>query len=178
MYGWVKPRVAVPMHGEARHLAEHARLARACGIKEVLSVRNGDMVRLAPGPAEIVDEAPVGRLFRDGQLLVPSEDGPVRERRSLAFAGIVIVALLRSARGEIVDAEIAIDGVPAVDAEGRKMVDIVRQAVEGTIASIPRERRRDGELVREAVRRAVRSDVEDVWGKRPIAKVLLTQAPR
>ena len=58
------------------------------------------------------------------------------------------------------------------------MVDIVREAIEGTIASIPRDRRRDGELVREAVRRAVRSAVEDAWGKRPIAKVLLTQAPR
>jgi ribonuclease J len=58
------------------------------------------------------------------------------------------------------------------------MVDIVREAIEGTIASIPRDRRRDGELVREAVRRAVRSAVEDVWGKRPIAKVLLTRAPR
>jgi ribonuclease J len=54
----------------------------------------------------------------------------------------------------------------------------VRDAVEGTIASIPRDRRRDGELVREAVRRAVRSAVEHVWGKRPIAKVLLAQAPR
>jgi ribonuclease J len=178
MYGWVKPRIAIPMHGEARHLSEHAKLARAAGVKEVLSVRNGDMVRLAPGSAEIVDEAPVGRLFRDGQLLVPSEDGPVRERRSLAFAGIVIVALARSGRGEIAEAEIALDGVPTADAEGRKMVDIVREAVEGTIASIPRERRRDGELVREAVRRAVRSAVEHAWGKRPIAKVLLTQAPR
>ena len=93
MYGWVKPRIAIPMHGEARHLAEHAKLARAAGVKEVLSVRNGDIVRLAPGAAEIIDEAPVGRLFRDGHLLVPSEDGPVRERRSLAFAGIVMVAL-------------------------------------------------------------------------------------
>ena len=175
MYGWVKPRIAIPMHGEARHLSEHAKLARAAGVEEVLDVRNGDMVRLAPGPAEIVDEAPVGRLFRDGQLLVPSEDGPVRERRSLAFAGIVIVVLARSGRGEIADAEIALDGVPAANAEGRKMVDIVRAAVEGTIASIPRERRRDGELVREAVRRAVRSAVEHAWGKRPIAKVLLAQ---
>jgi ribonuclease J len=145
----------------------------------VLDVRNGDIVRLAPGAAEIVDEAPVGRLFRDGRLLVPSDDGPVRERRSLAFAGVVIVALVRSGRGEVVaDAEIALDGVPTADAQGRPMVDIVREAIEGTIASIPRDRRRDGELVREAVRRAVRSAVEDVWGKRPIAKVLLTRAPR
>ena len=179
MYGWVKPRIAIPMHGEARHLSEHSKLAHAAGVKEVLNIRNGEMVRLAPGAAVIIDEAPVGRLFRDGNLLVPSDDGPVRERRSLAFAGIVVVALVRSGRGEVgADAEIVLDGVPAADARGRPMVDIVREAIEGTITSIARDRRRDGELVREAVRRAVRSAVEHAWGKRPIAKVLLVQAPR
>jgi ribonuclease J len=178
MYGWVRPRIAIPMHGEARHLVEHGKLAKACGVHEVLDVRNGDMVRLAPGRAMLIDEAPVGRLFRDGELLVPSEDGPVRERRALAFAGIVVVSLVRSARGDIAGSEIVLDGVPTTDADGRKMVEIIRDAVDGTIASIARDRRKDGELVREAVRRAVRSAVEDVWGKRPIAKVLLAQAPR
>ena len=179
MYGWVRPRIAIPMHGEPRHLAEHAKLARAAGVKEVVDIRNGDMVRLAPGFAEVIDEAPVGRLFRDGNLLVPSENGPVRERRSLAFAGIVVVALVRSARGEISpEAEIALDGVPTSDEEGRPMLDIVRKAVEGAIVSFPRDRRKNGEQVREAVRRAARSAIENAWGKRPIAKVLLTQAPR
>jgi ribonuclease J len=179
MYALVKPRIAIPMHGEARHLAQHAKLARAAGIDEVVSVRNGDIVRLAPGKAEIIDEAPVGRIFRDGRLLVPSEDGPVRERRSLAFAGVVIVALPRSGRdGVIADPEVVLDGVPAADAEGKAMVEIVRDAVEGTIASIPRDRHKDVELVREAVRRAVRSAVDHAWGKRPIVKVLITRAAR
>jgi len=179
MYGWIKPRIAIPMHGEARHLAEHAKLARAAGVNEVLSVRNGDIVRLAPGAAEIIDEAPVGRLFRDGHLLVPSEDGPVRERRSLAFAGIVVVALPQSAReGVVPDPEVVLDGVPARDAEGRSMLDIVRDAVEGTISSIPRKRQHDTEMVREAVRRAVRAAVDRAWGKRPIVKVLVTRATR
>ncbi len=179
MYGWVQPRIAIPMHGEARHLAEHAKLARAAGVKEVVSIRNGDIVRLAPGAAEIIDEAPVGRLFRDGHLLVPSEDGPVRERRSLAFAGIVVVALPQSSREGIVpDPEVMLDGVPARDATGRLMLDIVRDAVEGTIASIPRKRQQDSEMVREAVRRAVRAAVDRAWGKRPIVKVLLTRATR
>jgi ribonuclease J len=179
MYAWVRPRIAIPMHGEARHLSEHAKLARAAGVGEVLSVRNGEIVRLAPGKAQIIDEAPVGRLFRDGGLLVPAVDGPVRERRSLAFAGIVVVALVRSGRGEISpEAEIALDGVPTADAQGRPMRDIVRDAVEGTIVSLPRDRRKDGETVREAVRRSVRSAVENAWGKRPIVKVLLVQAPR
>ncbi|HJU32036.1 MAG TPA: ribonuclease J [Hyphomicrobiaceae bacterium] len=179
MYGWVKPHIAIPMHGEARHLHEHAKLARAAGVAKVMEPRNGDMVRLAPGPAEFIDEAPVGRLFRDGNLLVPADDGPVRERRSLAYAGMVVVALLRSGRGEVVsEAEVLLDGVPAADANGRPMADIVRVAVEGTITSIPRDRRRDGEMVREAVRRSVRSAVERAWGKRPVAKVLLLRAIR
>jgi ribonuclease J len=78
----------------------------------------------------------------------------------------------------LAEAEIALDGVPVADGDGRPMLDIVRDAVEGTVISIPRERRRDGEMVREAVRRAVRSAVERVWGKRPIAKVLLMRAWR
>jgi ribonuclease J len=178
MYAWVKPRVAIPVHGEARHLHEHAKLARAAGVKEVLEVRNGDIVRLAPGPAEIIDEAPVGRVFRDGRLLVPSDDGPVRERRALAFAGMVIVGIALSARGELLaEAQVALDGVPAADAKGKAMVDIVLDAVDGTMRSLPANRRKDGNTVREAVRRAVRSAVEDAWGKRPIAKVMLTQVP-
>jgi ribonuclease J len=100
----------------------------------------------------------------------------VRERRSLAFAGIVVVALARSARGNVSpEAEIVLDGVPQADADGRPMIEIVRRTVEGTLASIPRDRQKDGEMVREAVRRAVRAAVDDAWGKRPVVKVLLTQ---
>jgi ribonuclease J len=176
MYGWVRPRIAIPMHGEPRHLAEHAKLAKAAGVGQVLAIRNGDMVRLAPTPAAVIDEAPVGRLFRDGRLLVPSRDGPVRERRALAFAGIVVVGIALSGRGELLaDPEVALDGVPAADAEGRSMQDIVLDAVDGTLRSIPPNRRKDAGTVREALRRAVRSAVEDAWGKRPIAKIMLTQ---
>jgi ribonuclease J len=176
MYAWVRPRVAIPMHGEARHLAEHAKLARAAGVKEVVDVRNGDIVRVAPGAAAIIDEAPIGRVFRDGRLLVSAEEGPVRQRRALAFAGIVVVSITLSGRGELLaEPMIALDGVPAFDAAGESVLEHVLDVVDGTLKSIPPPRRRDGETVREAVRRAVRARVEDLWGKRPITKVLLTQ---
>ncbi|HEU0158840.1 MAG TPA: ribonuclease J [Hyphomicrobiaceae bacterium] len=176
MYAWVRPRVAIPMHGEARHLAEHAKLARAAGVKEVVGVRNGDIVRLAPGAAAVIDEAPIGRIFRDGRLLVSADEGPVRQRRALAFAGIVIVAITLSGRGELLaEPVITLDGVPAFDAAGQSVLEHLLDAVEATLKSIPPPRRKDGETVREAVRRAVRARVEDLWGKRPITKVLLTQ---
>jgi ribonuclease J len=175
LYAWTRPKIAVPMHGEPRHLKAHAELAREAGVPEVQIAYNGEMVRLWPGPVRIVDDAPVGRLFRDGRLLVPSSEGPVRERRKLAVVGIVAVSLVLSRKGDLAsDPQIAIDGVPGEDDEGEPMSEIVLSAVEGTLKSIPRDRRRDFEMVTEAVRRGVRSAVADAWGKKPIVKVLLS----
>jgi ribonuclease J len=178
MYGWLKPAVAVPMHGEARHLKEHAWLAREAGVLDVHALKNGEMIRLAPDPVAIIDDAPVGRLYRDGRLIVP-EGGDVRDRRRLSFAGVMFVAITMSSRGEILaDPELSIDGVPAEAADGEPMTEVVLRAVDGTLRSIPGAKRRDVELVRDAVRRAVRAAVDQVWGKKPIAKVLITVVDR
>ncbi len=175
LYAWTRPRIAVPMHGEARHLNAHADLARECGVPEVQVVYNGEMVRLSPGAVRVVDDAPVGRLFRDGRLIVPSGEGPVRERRKLAMAGIIVVALALSRRGELMsDPQIAMDGIPPEDDAGEPMLEIALSAIEGTLRSIPRDRRRDIDMVTEAVRRAVRGGVASAWGKKPIVKVLVS----
>lgn len=175
MYAWIKPQIAVPMHGEVRHLKEHARLARETGVPNVLTPVNGEVVALAPGPPAIVDEAPAGRLFRDGRLIVPSEEGPVRERRKLSFVGVAVVSLVLSRRGEVLaEPEVVLDGIPAETVDGRAMSDLVSNAVDGTIASIPPTRRRDPEMVREAVRRAVRAAIDEQWGKKPIAKIMVS----
>jgi ribonuclease J len=173
MYAWLKPAVAIPMHGEARHLKEHAWLAKAAGVPDVHAVKNGEMVRLAPDPVAIIDEAPVGRAYRDGRLVVA--DGPIRDRRRLSFAGIVVVALVLGRRGEVLgEPEVVLDGVPGETADGRLMSEVVEIAVDGTLRSMPAARRRDAELVRDAVSRAVRAAVNQAWGKKPIAKVLVT----
>jgi ribonuclease J len=175
MYEWLRPRVAIPMHGEARHLREHARLAKAAGVPEVHTLMDGQMIRIAPGPSTVIDEAPVGRLFRDGRLIVPGDEGPVQERRKLSFVGLVAVALALNRRGGVVgEPDVALDGVPTETAAGESMEERVLDAVDGTLASIPQPRRRDPGLVRDAVKRAVRAAVEQAWGKRPITKVLIT----
>ena len=173
MYAWLKPAVAVPMHGEARHLKEHAWLARAAGVLDVHALKNGQMIRLAPDPVAIIDDVPVGRVYRDGRLIVPAE-GAVRERRRLAFAGMVAIAIALGPRGEVLsEPEVVMEGIPAETAHGEPMSDVVLSAVDGTLRSIPAAKRREVELVREAVRRAVRAAVDQVWGKKPIAKVLV-----
>ena len=175
LYAWTRPRILVPMHGEAMHLKAHAELAREVGIPEVQVAYNGEMVRLAPGPVRIVDDAPVGRLFRDGRLIVPSGEGPVRERRKLANVGIVVVALTLSRKGAVMaEPRVVLDGVPYEDEDGEPMDEIVLSAIEGTLRSIPADRRRDTEMVAEATRRAVRSAVSEAWGKKTVVKVLVS----
>ncbi|MBA4131757.1 MAG: MBL fold metallo-hydrolase [Hyphomicrobium sp.] len=175
MYGWIRPKIVVPMHGEARHLMANADLARSLGVGEVVPAFNGEMVRLAPGPARKIDDVPVGRLFRDGNLLVPEGEGPVRERRKLAFVGIVVASVVLSRKGELVaDPIVELDGVPIEDAEGESMLDLAYDALEGTLKSIPPARRRDPDLVEEALRKSLRAVINQVWGKKPICKVMVS----
>ncbi len=175
LYGWVKPDIAIPMHGEGRHLEAHAQLAERLGVKQVVRARNGTMIRLLPGPAAIIDEVPVGRLYRDGAIITRADDGQVRERRKLSFAGTVAVSLVMSEKGSLLaDPEVALTGLPATDAQGVPFATIARDAAIGTIESIPKPRRKDQTLVSEAVRRSVRAAVNQAWGKKPMCSVLLT----
>jgi len=172
MIGWVRPQILIPAHGEALHLAEHAKLARGAGVPQVLVCRNGDLVRLAPGGAEIVDEIPAGRLYKDGAVLVDAAARTVTARRRLAFAGIVSVALALSESGTlVVDPEIELIGIPEADAAGQPLQEIARDAVEEAFETLPKPRRRDPDEVAEAVRRGVRSAIAERWNKKPICHV-------
>ena len=175
MYAWTRPEIAVPMHGEARHLKEHAKLALVAGAKQTFVVVDGEMVKLWPAPAGVIDEAPVGRLYRDGNLIVPDADGPVKARRKLSFAGIAVVAMTFSRRGDILgQPEVVLEGIPGAAAEGEDMMEIVLDAIDGTLRSIPAKRRGDLDMVSDAVTRCVRGAINGVWGKKPIVKVLMT----
>jgi ribonuclease J len=172
MIGWARPKIVIPVHGEALHLAEHAKLARAAGVPHVLVCRNGDLVRLAAEGPEIIDEVPSGRLYKDGTLLIDAAARTVAARRRLAFSGVVSVALALDDRGTLAaDPELELIGIPESDAAGEPMAEIARAAVEEAFASLPKPRRRDPDSVAEAVRRAVRSAIADRWNKKPICHV-------
>ena len=93
MYQWVRPAIAVPTHGERRHLLEHAALAKDLQVPDAIAPRNGDMVRLAPGKVAIVDEVPAGRLFIDAGVVTPENGEALRERRHAAFNGMLTVSI-------------------------------------------------------------------------------------
>jgi ribonuclease J len=168
LYDWTRPAIVIPVHGEALHLHEQAKLARAAGIPQVLEIRNGQLVRLAPGAAEVLDHVTHGRLYRDGRLILTHEGSGVIDRRRMSFAGLVSVAIVISDSGDVLeDPSVTLLGVPDLDAEGTAFREIVEEAVDDALDSLPKPRRRDPEAVREAVRRAVRSGIDAAWGKKP-----------
>jgi ribonuclease J len=176
MYEWVRPQFVVPVHGEAAHLVGQASLALSAGIRHVPRVRNGDVLRLAPGQAEVVDQAPFGRIFKDGFLVGSEEEMGIRDRRKLSYVGHVAVNVVLDDRHELAgDPDLVAVGVAQHDARGGNLEDLMLDAAIGAVDSIPRQRRRDLDLVAEAVRRAVRSAANEAWGKKPLVTVFVTR---
>jgi ribonuclease J len=172
LYRWVRPRIAIPVHGEALHLSEHAKLARAVGVPEVVLCGDGDLVRLAPDPAGVIDEVPAARLYKDGALLISAEGRTVADRRRLSFSGIVVVALALSDKGALLaDPDVELIGIPEVNADKQSMHEIAYDAAIETFESLPKPRRRDPQAVEEAVKRGVRAAIAASWQKKPICLV-------
>jgi ribonuclease J len=168
LYDWTKPQVVIPVHGEALHLHEQAKLARASGVPQVIEARNGHLIRLAPGRAERLERVRHGRVYRDGRLLVSDEASGVRARLRLGFAGVVSVAIVLADNGDVLeDPSVTLIGIPEAPAKGETLRSVVEDAVDEALDSLPKARRRDAGLVREAVHRAVRGAVDAVWGKKP-----------
>jgi len=174
LYDWVKPSLLVPVHGEPMHLEAHAKLGRENGIKTAYSARNGDMVRLFPEPAHYPSEVPTGILYLDGNILCTPEESRVRDRRKLAFGGLVVVSLAVNGKGQIVSGPVFdLDGIPELEEDDDPLSDVIHSAAHGAIKSFPEKRRTDTARFAEAVRRAVRSETNAVWGRRPIVKVFV-----
>ena len=174
MYEWVKPDILVPVHGEALHLAAQTALGRQVGIKRVAEIRNGDMLKLAPEPVEVIDEVPVGLIYKDGNLIGNEDELGISERRKLSYVGQVSASFLLDKHHNLADVpEVVSFGLPETDDEGNLIDEIITDTIETTIDSIPRAKRKDDDLLREAVRRAIRAEINEIWGKKPVCAIFM-----
>jgi ribonuclease J len=169
VYQWVRPRIAVPVHGELRHMVEHAALARACQVPETVVAPNGTLIRLAPGPAEITDHVPAGRLARDGDTVVPLDGAALRERRRMLWNGAAVATLVLDARGRAVaEPQVSLRGLE--DEDGA----LARAVVVGLgemLADLSAAERSDNGRIEEAASQAVRRVVRAHLGKKPLTDV-------
>jgi len=165
MYRWTRPQIAIPVHGEPRHQTEHARLARSLQVPQAIVPTNGQLIRLAPGRASVIDEVPSGRIHMDGRVMIEEGVGLAHKRRALGLAGVVAITLVLDGKGRLAaDPAIIMEGIP--------------EPVHGAIAAALNEpvkrynpKRSDLSELKESVRRAARRAAEDAWGKKPVTRV-------
>jgi ribonuclease J len=167
LYGWLRPEVLVPVHGEVRHMAEQARVGAAAGIPQTVVQRNGDLVRLAPGRPGKVSEVRAGRLVLDGDIIVPADGEAIVMRRRIAYNGVVMVAV-----GGKSGAEIAAIGLP-LDEDYEAFIEEARDDVIEALGRLKGPKSVDPAERTEVARLAARRAATRWSGKKPQVQVLL-----
>ena len=169
MYQLVRPKVALPVHGEARHLIAHAQLAEDCQVPQTVIIENGEMVRLAPGPAKVIDQVETGRLGLDGKNLVALDGGAFKMRLRMTFNGSAVATVVLDRRGKVLALpQITVHGLIGEDAEDTMSLT---KAVEKAINAMPAGAKMEDEAVRETTRLAIRRMLSNSLGKKPVTEV-------
>jgi ribonuclease J len=170
MYDWVRPQIVVPVHGEARHMAEQARLALSHGVPHAVVQKNGDVIRLAPGDPKKVDEVRVGQLILDGDVILPANGATINERRKIGYGGLITVAVPVREDGKLAGTPLIRPfGVPVEEDRDDFIADATDAATKAFSPGV------DEEKLRESVRLAVRRCATLWTGKKPLVEVMLLQ---
>ena len=175
MYGLVKPRIAIPVHGTARHLVAHAELAETCQVRQTLLPDNGTVIRLAgkggDSEAEIIDNVKTGALTHEKGKIVEIQSDMMRARRRMLWNGVVTTSLVMNRSG-------ALCAVPAVsqtgigdEAAAADYIATASIAVEDALSGMTRNARRDDGSVEEIAGQALRRVARSMFGLRPIVHV-------
>lgn len=171
MYQHVRPAIAVPVHGEHRHLVEHAELARQCQVPEAFVVDNGSVLRLGPGAPGIIDHVPAGRLVVEGNRVVSVDSETVRGRIRTMWNGFAVITLVLDETGKAVEMPISTSGL--FNDDNDPALDGVRLAVRDALAKLSSVALRDDDLVAETARIAARRAFRQALDKRPVVRVHL-----
>ncbi|MFN3370510.1 MAG: ribonuclease J [Sphingomonadaceae bacterium] len=170
MYGWIRPRIAVPVHGERRHMEEHARLARQWGVPHAIVPTNGTAIRLAPGEPQVIGHEPHGRLVLDGDVILPADGATINMRRKLAHSGLMLVTLVIDRRGRLAtDPAVIARGVPVEEEEA----DFLAEAADAAAGAFEKFGMADERRLADEVKIAVRRVARQWTGKKPPTEVQL-----
>ncbi|HBB55705.1 MAG TPA: MBL fold metallo-hydrolase [Hyphomonadaceae bacterium] len=172
MYHWVRPQIAIPVHGEARHIAEHAALARTLQVPQVMEIKNGDLLRLAPGLAAVIDETPHGRLAFDGKTLVEIEARVFRDRRIAGQEGVLAVSLVMNRKGAVLSGpDVRLRGLGPEDEAARdRLLDQLETAAEEAIKRAEGPLRQDEDALEQMLARTMLKTAIRLLHKRPLVE--------
>ena len=171
MHRLLKPANLIPMHGEHRHLREHAELAQANGLHAVIAP-NGAIVDLSGEKAEIIDNVETGRVYLDGSVLIGAMDGVVRDRMRMALRGLATVSVMLEADGSLIDSVwVELLGLPGEPELSRTLEDEIEEEINRASRKISK----DDDALERLIVKAVNTCTQSKVGKKPLVTVLINR---
>ncbi len=173
MYGWIKPKSLIPVHGEHRHMMEQIKFAKEMQVPFPVQVENGDIVKLFPGNKPYVyDKAPTGRLCVDGNISIEEDSTIIKERKNIANNGFLNITILINAKADnIKNLVLNLYGVPVFEKETFK--DELLIEIKKTIKTFSLKNAKQEKNIIEAIRKTCRKYTKEKTGKKPITNVNL-----
>ncbi len=101
MYSWIKPKISIPVHGEAVHIEAHAKIAEQCGAKCILKIKNGYLVDITNQKGKVINILKSGKVALNGAELIPTDSSFFKERKKMLYNGVVVVNVLISNTGDL-----------------------------------------------------------------------------
>jgi len=171
MYNWVKPKCIIPVHGEHRHMKEHVSFAKEMQIPKTLLIENGDVIKLLPGKEpQIVDKAPSGRLYLDGNLGVDADSQSIKDRKNLSLNGYLEITLIVSNNGKVKKPIISFKGIPE-NSEAETFIFDMEDEILNICRTFSLESKNQEKNLIETIKQNCRKIVREKTGKKPFTNI-------
>ena len=171
MYSWVKPNTIIPVHGEHRHMNEHIKFAKEMQIPHALRIQDGDIVRIFPGKtAEIIDKAPSGRMYLDGNVAVGENSQSIKERKNLSLNGYLEITLILNNSGKLNRPVISYRGIPESNIN-EKIIFEMEDEIFNTCRTFSMKNKSQEKNLIESIKQNCRKIIKDKTGKKPFTNI-------
>ncbi len=176
MYNWVKPKAIIPVHGEHRHMMEHINFAKEMQVPYPVQIENGDIVQIYPGEKpHIVDKAPVGRMYVDGNISISEDSQSIKERKNLANNGYLEVTIIINNKGKVIKKPIfSFRGLP-IESQNDDFIFDLEDEVKKTSRTFSLNNTRQENILIEELKKNCRKLVKEKTGKKPYTNINLVR---
>ncbi|MBO6490896.1 MAG: ribonuclease J [Pelagibacteraceae bacterium] len=176
MYNWVKPKSIIPVHGEHRHMMEHINFAKEMQVPYAVQIENGDIVQIYPGEKpHVVDKAPVGRMYVDGNISISEDSQSLKERKNLANNGYLEVTIIINNKGKVMKKPIfSFRGLP-IERQNDDFIFNLEDEVEKTSRTFSLNSTKQENILIEELKKNCRKLIKEKTGKKPYTNINLVR---
>ena len=176
MYNWVKPKAIIPVHGEHRHMMEHINFAKKMQVPYPVQIENGDIVQIYPGnEPHVVDKAPVGRMYIDGNISISEDSQSLKDRKNLANNGYLEVTIIINNKGKVIKKPIfSFRGLP-IESQNDDFIFDLEDEVTKTSRTFSLNNTKQENILIEELKKNCRKFVKEKTGKKPYTNINLVR---